>query len=147
MTDSFRHTRFLSRMIPVVRALPAISEYFPYLATMVSRLLEVRANPCIMLVCKQRMNADQTLFALSKRRKSKMDYMLALNVVFCTLIVILGFRLYGKTGVKAFAFVAVAYVLFGASHFSLLMGWTALKPILTAVRAGGYIFMIIGLLV
>jgi hypothetical protein len=76
-----------------------------------------------------------------------MDYMLALNVVFCTLIVILGFRLYGKTGVKAFAFIAVAYILFGVSHFSLLMGWVALKPILTALRAGGYILMIIGLLV
>jgi len=76
-----------------------------------------------------------------------MDYMLALNVVFCTVIVILGFRLYGKLGVRAFAFIAVAYILFGFSHFSLLMGWTALKPILTALRAGGYILMIIGLLV
>lgn len=76
-----------------------------------------------------------------------MDYMLALNVVFCVLIVILGFRLYGKTEVKAFVFIAIAYVLFGFSHFSLLMKWTAMMPILTAVRAGGYILMIIGLLV
>jgi hypothetical protein len=75
-----------------------------------------------------------------------MDYMLLLNVVFCTLVVILGFRRYSQTGVKAFAFIAIAYILFGFSHFSLLMEWTSLKPILTALRAGGYITLIIGLL-
>jgi hypothetical protein len=81
-----------------------------------------------------------------KKGRVNMDYMLLLNVVFCTLVVILGFRRYSQTGVKAFAFIAIAYILFGFSHFSLLMEWTSLKPILTALRAGGYITLIIGLL-
>jgi hypothetical protein len=75
-----------------------------------------------------------------------MDYMLALNVAFCLTVVILGFRRYGQTQVKAFAFIALAYILFGFSHFALLMEWTFMKPLLTAVRAGGYILLIIGLL-
>jgi hypothetical protein len=75
-----------------------------------------------------------------------MDYMLLLNILFCVAIIILGFRRYSQSGVKAFAFIATAFLLFGISHFALFMDWTALKPILAAVRAGGYIVVIIGLL-
>jgi len=75
-----------------------------------------------------------------------MDYMLLVNIVFCLLIIILGFRRYSQSGVKAFAFVAIGFLLFGISHVSLLMEWNALKPILAVVRACGYIVVIIGLL-
>jgi hypothetical protein len=76
-----------------------------------------------------------------------MDYMYALNTLFCLVIVILGVKRYRSTGAKAFLFIAFAYTLFGISHFTMGMGWTFLKPTLTALRTTGYFMMIIGLLI
>lgn len=76
-----------------------------------------------------------------------MDYMYAINTLFCVVIVVLGANRYRTTGAKAFLFVALAYCLFAFSHFALGMGWDFLKPTLTAARTVGYFLMVIGLLI
>jgi len=76
-----------------------------------------------------------------------MDYMLAINTLFCIVIVVLGANRYRTTGAKAFLFVAFAYCLFAFSHFALGMGWEFMKPMLTVARTAGYFLMIIGLLI
>lgn len=75
-----------------------------------------------------------------------MDYMYAVNVLFCVAIVVLGFNRYRNTSARAFLFIAFAYLLFGFSHFALGMGWGFLKPMLTAMRTLGYVLMVLGML-
>lgn len=74
-----------------------------------------------------------------------MDYMYAINTVFCVVIVFLGVKRYRTTGAKAFLFIAGAYFLFAFSHFALGIGWEFLKPTLTACRTVGYVMMVLGL--
>ncbi len=74
-----------------------------------------------------------------------MDYISILNLLFSITIVTLGVKRYLQHQVKAFLFIGLAYVLFGFSHLSLLAGWD-FKAMLSAVRAGGYVLVIVGLL-
>lgn len=75
-----------------------------------------------------------------------MDLTTVLNLVLSITILILGVKRYLQSGVKAFAFIGIGFLMFAISHFSLLMGWAPdLKTILSVVRAAGYIFVIIGL--
>jgi hypothetical protein len=49
--------------------------------------------------------------------------------------------------VKAFIFIGLGFLMFGISHVAVLMGWAGdIKTLLSLVRVGGYILVIIGLL-
>ena len=76
-----------------------------------------------------------------------MDYLTIVNLLFSVTIVILGLKKFKETGAKAFAFIALGFLMYGISHFSLLMGWTGLKTVLIGIRSLGYILVIVGLLV
>lgn len=77
-----------------------------------------------------------------------MDYLTIINLTFCVLILILGIKKYNKTGVKVFIFVGLGFTMFGISHAVTLMGYAGmLEAALVAVRSGGYVLVIIGLLV
>jgi hypothetical protein len=73
------------------------------------------------------------------------DYLSLTNLLFSITIVTLGIKRYFQHDVKAFLFIGLAYVLFGFSHLSMLAGWD-FKAVLSAVRAGGYVLVIVGLL-
>lgn len=76
-----------------------------------------------------------------------MDYITIINLVFSITIVLLGVKKYKDTGAKAFLYIAAGFLMYGISHFSLLMGWGGAKEALIAVRSLGYMLIIIGLLV
>lgn len=76
-----------------------------------------------------------------------MDLVLVANLIFSTVIVVLGLRRYQQTEVKAFLFVALGFLMYGISHLATLAGFGDLKTVLVAVRSLGYIFVIIGLLI
>jgi hypothetical protein len=76
-----------------------------------------------------------------------MDYISFVNLIFSLTIVALSFNKYRDTGAKAFVFIALGFLMYGISHFSLLMEWAGLKEVLIAIRSVGYILVIIGLLV
>ncbi|MGO9380283.1 MAG: hypothetical protein ACLPN1_16510 [Dissulfurispiraceae bacterium] len=75
-----------------------------------------------------------------------MDFTTVLNLILSLTILVLGIKRYFQSGVKAFAFIGIGFFMFAISHFALLMGWAAdLKSVLPVVRAAGYIFVILGL--
>jgi hypothetical protein len=74
-----------------------------------------------------------------------MDFTTLLNLVLSLTILFLGIKRYLQSEVKAFAFIGIGFFMFAISHFSLLMGWGSYKTILSIIRAGGYILVIIGL--
>lgn len=75
-----------------------------------------------------------------------MDLTTVLNLILSLTILVLGVKRYLQSGVKAFAFIGIGFLMFAISHFCLLMGWASgLASILAVVRAAGYIFVIIGL--
>jgi len=76
-----------------------------------------------------------------------MDYITLVNLVFSITIVFLGIKKYRETGAKAFIFIALGFLMYGISHFSLLMGLGVAKEVLVTVRTAGYVLVIIGLLV
>lgn len=76
-----------------------------------------------------------------------MDYVTLVNLIFSIAILVLGIKKYRDTGVKAFIFIALGFLMYGISHFSLLMNLAVAKELLIAVRSAGYILVIIGLLI
>jgi hypothetical protein len=68
-----------------------------------------------------------------------------LNLGLSLTILFLGIKRYLQSEVKAFAFIGIGFLMFAISHFSLLMGWGTYTTTLAIIRAAGYIFVIIGL--
>jgi len=75
------------------------------------------------------------------------DIITLVNLIFSITILFLGIKKYKETGAKAFIFIALGFLMYGISHFALLMGWGGAKEALVAVRSAGYVLVIIGLLV
>ncbi len=79
------------------------------------------------------------------------------NLVFCIIILILGLRQYRKTGVKAYIFVGLGFVMYAISHILYMIpsgteGMVMAKlpgiyEALIGVRSIGYILVIIGMAV
>jgi len=76
-----------------------------------------------------------------------MDLITLINLIFSITILFLGMKKYKETGAKAFVFIALGFMMYGISHFSLLLGWGDAKEALITVRAAGYVLVITGLLV
>jgi len=76
-----------------------------------------------------------------------MDYITLVNLIFSITILFLGIKKYKETGAKAFLFIALGFLMYGISHFSLLIGLGGAKEVLIAVRNAGYVLVIIGLLI
>jgi hypothetical protein len=75
-----------------------------------------------------------------------MDLTTVLNLVLSLTILVLGVKRYLQSGVRAFLFIGIGFLMFAISHLCLLMGWAGdLKTILSVVRAAGYISVIVGL--
>jgi hypothetical protein len=65
------------------------------------------------------------------------------NLLFSALIIILGLIAYGKTGEDGPLYVAGAFLLFGLSHFTTILGaGDALAVPLLAIRVIGYALVI-----
>jgi ABC-type uncharacterized transport system YnjBCD permease subunit len=84
-----------------------------------------------------------------KRGLIEMDMIAAMNLVFCMLIVILGYvgyrqsRRISKVLYRLPLFIGMAFGLFGISHFVTVIGMGgALADVLVVVRALGYIVVI-----
>jgi hypothetical protein len=76
-----------------------------------------------------------------------MDYITIINLILSVAILILGIKRFMQSGVKAFIFIGLGFLLFGVSHVAVLMGWAGeMKTVLSAVRIGGYFMVIIGML-
>jgi hypothetical protein len=76
-----------------------------------------------------------------------MDYTTIINLILSAAILVLGVKRYAQSGVKAFIFIGLGFLMFGISHVAVLMGWAGdIKTLLSLVRVGGYILVIIGLL-
>jgi hypothetical protein len=76
-----------------------------------------------------------------------MDYIALLNLALCAIILGLGIRRYSQSGVKAFVFIGLGFLMFGISHIATPANMTAdYKTILVFVRAAGYILVILGML-
>jgi len=76
-----------------------------------------------------------------------MDYYTIINLTLSVAILVLGIKRYSQSGVKAFIFIGLGFLLFGISHAAVLMGWAGeMKTVLSIVRVGGYFMVIIGML-
>jgi hypothetical protein len=76
-----------------------------------------------------------------------MDFTTIINLILSAAILILGVKRYAQSGVKAFIFIGLGFLMFGISHMAVLMGWAGdIKTLLSIVRIAGYILVIIGLL-
>jgi hypothetical protein len=82
-----------------------------------------------------------------KFKGGSVDLITLINLIFSITILFLGIKKYKETGAKAFVFIALGFMMYGISHFSLLLGWGGAKEALIAVRAAGYVLVITGLLV
>ena len=75
-----------------------------------------------------------------------MDITTVLNLILSLTILVLGVKRYMQSGVKAFVFIGVGFLMFAISHVCVLMGWAAdMKTILSIVRVAGYVSVIVGL--
>lgn len=84
-------------------------------------------------------------------------WLYVVNTVFCILILILGIRQYRKTGVKAYIFVALGFLMYAISHIlNMIPSGTegvvmaklpGIYEALIGVRSVGYILVIIGMAV
>lgn len=74
-----------------------------------------------------------------------MDLTVVLNLLLSITIVVLGIKRYLQSGVKAFAFIGLGFLMFAISHVCVLMGWTSVATALAVVRFAGYSLVIIGL--
>ncbi len=76
-----------------------------------------------------------------------MDYTIIINLILSAAILVLGVKRYAQSGVKAFIFIGLGFLLFGISHLAVLTGFAGdYKTLLSVVRVGGYVLVIIGLL-
>jgi hypothetical protein len=76
-----------------------------------------------------------------------MDYITIINLILSLAILVLGIKRFMQSGVKAFIFIGLGFLLFGVSHLAVLMNWAGdMKTVLSAVRIGGYFMVIIGML-
>jgi hypothetical protein len=76
-----------------------------------------------------------------------MDYVTVINLILSVVILVLGIKRYMQSGVKAFIFIGLGFLMFGVSHVAALMGWANdIKTVLSLVRAGGYFLVIAGML-
>jgi hypothetical protein len=73
------------------------------------------------------------------------DTLTALNLVFCVVIVALGYWAYRKKGNIMAIYIALAFGLFGISHLAILLGAKSSEISLWVIRALGYIVVILAL--
>jgi len=70
------------------------------------------------------------------------DPLTALNLVFCIIIVVLGYWAYHKKRNTTAIFIAIAFGLFGISHLALLLGSASTEISLLVIRTLAYLVII-----
>jgi hypothetical protein len=76
-----------------------------------------------------------------------MDYVTVINLILSVAILVLGIKRFAQSGVKAFIFIGLGFLMFGISHVAVLMGMANdMKTALSFIRVGGYFLVIIGML-
>jgi hypothetical protein len=74
------------------------------------------------------------------------DIVTVINIVLCTIIVIMGIVVYSKKGVTAALLIAIAFGLFDISHIYTLMGLgSSWEYALITARTSGYILVVVAL--
>lgn len=73
------------------------------------------------------------------------DPLTTLNVIFCIVIVALGYWAYHKNNNRTAIFVSVAFGLFGISHMAILLGYASSEIPLMFIRTFAYIVIIYAL--
>jgi hypothetical protein len=68
-----------------------------------------------------------------------------LNLIFCIVIVVLGYWAYRKRENITAVYIAIAFALFGISHLALLLGSQSSEVSLLVVRSLGYLVVIFAL--
>ncbi len=68
-----------------------------------------------------------------------------LNLIFCIIIVVLGYWAYRKRENIIAVYIAIAFALFGISHLALLLGSQSSEVSLLVVRTLGYLVVIFAL--
>jgi hypothetical protein len=76
-----------------------------------------------------------------------MDYVSMINLILSVTILVLGVKRFMQSGVKAFIFIGLGFLLFGISHVIVLAGWAGnMTTVLSFIRVGGYFLVIVGML-
>jgi hypothetical protein len=73
------------------------------------------------------------------------DPLTALNLVFCIIIVVLGYWAYRTKNNMMAIYIALAFGLFGISHLAILLGAKSSEISLWVIRALGYLVVIFAL--
>lgn len=68
-----------------------------------------------------------------------------LNLIFCIIIVVLGYWAYRKRENIIAVYIAIAFALFGISHLAVLLGSQSSEVSLLVVRSLGYLVVIFAL--
>jgi CHASE2 domain-containing sensor protein len=68
-----------------------------------------------------------------------------LNLIFCIIIIVLGYWAYRKRENIIAVYIAIAFALFGISHLALLLGSQSSEVSLLVVRTLGYLVVIFAL--
>jgi hypothetical protein len=77
---------------------------------------------------------------------TSINWPVVVNLVLSLTILVLGVKRYAQSGVRAFVFIGIGFLMFAISHLFALMHWDAdLKTILAVIRVAGYVSVIIGL--
>lgn len=76
-----------------------------------------------------------------------MDILVALNLLFCIIIVIFGYWGYQKNKNPLPLYIAISFGLFGVSHFFTLLGYSkgVMETLLIVIRSLAYILVIYAL--
>lgn len=73
------------------------------------------------------------------------DPVTIVNLLFCIIIVVLGYIGYKKMDNTFPLFIGVAFGLFGISHLAVILGYQSSEAGLVLIRGFGYIIVIIAL--
>lgn len=76
-----------------------------------------------------------------------LDPIYILNLVLCTIIIVLGFLGYRRTGDKSPLYIGIAFGIFGISHLLTVLGLReTLEAFLIAIRTIAYLIVVFTLL-
>jgi Na+/proline symporter len=74
------------------------------------------------------------------------DPIVAINLILCIVILVLGYLGYRKSKNKILLYVGIAFALFGVSHAVTLLGIQGMTDALLVIRTVGYLTVVYALL-
>ena len=74
-----------------------------------------------------------------------LDPVTILNLIFCIIIVCLGYYGYSKKESSIALYIAITFGLFGIAHLAIILGVESSHPLILIVRSLGYLVIIYAL--